>query len=108
MRAEPAENLNAERSHDRYDLDPRAWVRVERCLASAPPPRLEIVGVYHSHPDHPARPSRTDLERAWPDLVYLIVAVEKGRSAAATAWVLCESPRGFDEMEVFLPEGGGR
>jgi proteasome lid subunit RPN8/RPN11 len=48
----------------------------------------EIVGYYHSHPDHPARPSAFDAEHAWPWYSYLIVRIDRGRGADLASWVL--------------------
>ena len=92
-------NLNTERAADRYDLDPKGWMAAEKAAAA----RGEIVlGVYHSHPDHPARPSQTDLDRAWPDLVYMIVAIRGGQAAEWTCWTLNESAKRFDPVVVRL------
>jgi proteasome lid subunit RPN8/RPN11 len=49
---------------------------------------LDVLGFYHSHPDHPAEPSRFDAEHAWPWYSYLIVGVDHGRAAEATSWQL--------------------
>jgi proteasome lid subunit RPN8/RPN11 len=49
---------------------------------------LDILGFYHSHPDHPAAPSGFDLEHAWPWYSYIIVRVDGGRSSQLTSWVL--------------------
>lgn len=68
-------NLNTERAHDRFDLDPKDFNRIDR---EAREKGLDIVGIYHSHPDHPARPSETDLAAAWPGYSYIIVAVNEG------------------------------
>lgn len=59
---------------------------------------LEIVGFYHSHPDHPARPSEFDREHAWPWYSYIIVGVAEGASQEATCWLLAE------DRSRFLPE----
>src|SRR5690606_25408508 len=97
VRAERARNRNTERAHDRYEHDPMEFLRVDRSLAGRD---LAIVGVYHSHPDLPARPAQTDLERAWPALSYLIVSVEKGTPVAARSWVLDEAAGQFQEGPV--------
>ena len=47
---------------------------------------LDVLGYYHSHPDHPARPSQYDLDHAWPTFAYVIVAVAAGAAADMTAW----------------------
>jgi proteasome lid subunit RPN8/RPN11 len=49
---------------------------------------LEVLGYYHSHPDHPAAPSAYDAEHAWPWYSYIIVRVDRGRAAELTSWVL--------------------
>ncbi|MDT3428491.1 proteasome lid subunit RPN8/RPN11 [Paenibacillus forsythiae] len=50
--------------------------------------KLDVLGFYHSHPDHPARPSAFDLEHAWPTYSYLIVAVAEGQAEELTSWEL--------------------
>ncbi len=49
---------------------------------------LEVIGTYHSHPDHPARPSEFDRGNAWPVYSYIIVSIEKGKSTDLTSWTL--------------------
>jgi len=51
---------------------------------------LEVLGYYHSHPDHPAEPSAFDSENAWPWYSYVIVRVDQGRANDITSWVLEE------------------
>ncbi|MGC4083628.1 MAG: M67 family metallopeptidase [Vicinamibacterales bacterium] len=57
----------------------------------------ELLGFYHSHPDHPARPSQFDLDHAWPNFVYVIVSVMAGVSRLMTVWYLKEDRTRFDE-----------
>ena len=80
-----ARNLAADRLADRYTLDPQDYLAADE---EARRDGLEIVGIWHSHPDHPARPSATDLRNAWPDYTYLIVAVHQGEVVDLTAWRL--------------------
>lgn len=63
---------------------------------------LDIVGIFHSHPDSPAKPSEYDREFALPWYSYLIVSVQKGHAADANAWVLAEdrSQFGFEKLEI--------
>lgn len=90
VEATSARNLVTNRAHDRYELDPVDFVRAD---ASARERGLDVVGFWHSHPDHPARPSRFDSERAWPDYVYVIC-----RTTAT----------GAEEMAAFgVPAAGG-
>ena len=60
----------------------------------------ELLGFYHSHPDNPARPSRYDLDHAWPVFAYVIVAVDGGEPQAITSWRLREDRSACDEEPV--------
>jgi proteasome lid subunit RPN8/RPN11 len=60
---------------------------------------LEVVGWYHSHPDHPARPSEYDRDHAWPWYSYIIVSVQNGAPQDMTSWRL------NDDRAEFSPEG---
>src|SRR6201984_3157762 len=60
---------------------------------------LEVVGWYHSHPDHPARPSEYDRDHAWPWYSYIIVSVQNGAPQHMTSWRL------NDDRAEFSPEG---
>ena len=60
---------------------------------------LEVVGWYHSHPDHPARPSEYDRDHAWPWYSYIIVSVQNGTPQDMTSWRL------NDDRAEFSPEG---
>ena len=74
----PLANVEA-RPESRYRIDDRQHIEVRRWLRRLAPP-LEIVGVYHSHPNGPARPSASDLAEAhYPDWVFAIVSLERGR-----------------------------
>jgi proteasome lid subunit RPN8/RPN11 len=79
-----ARNIVVERARDRYEIDPRDHIRIQRDADAA---GLDIVGYYHSHPDHPAQASRFDTERAWAGYVYVIVAVHDGKPVDANAFV---------------------
>jgi proteasome lid subunit RPN8/RPN11 len=57
----------------------------------------ELLGFYHSHPDHPARPSQYDLDHAWPTFAYIIVAVAEGVAKDMTVWYLQEDRSRFEE-----------
>jgi proteasome lid subunit RPN8/RPN11 len=57
----------------------------------------ELLGFYHSHPDHPARPSQYDLDHAWPTFAYVIVAVAEGIAKEMTVWFLKEDRSNFEE-----------
>ena len=100
-----ARNLNEERAHDRYLLDPQAFITTD---AEARGEGLEIVGIWHSHPDSPARPSITDLETAWEGYSYAIVALDQGKAVDLQSYRLdgdrfryepvAGNPRGLPEL----------
>jgi proteasome lid subunit RPN8/RPN11 len=95
-------NLNTERAHDRYQMDPKDMLLVQREFENSP---WDIVGIYHSHPDHPSRPSQTDTDNAWPDYSYVIISVQKGSVASANSWVLNEIECRFYEEPLVTVQG---
>jgi proteasome lid subunit RPN8/RPN11 len=60
----------------------------------------DLLGFYHSHPDHPARPSQYDLDHAWPFFSYVIVSVRGGTAQELTSWRLRDDRSAFDEEDV--------
>lgn len=90
-----ARNLNTERAEDRYELDPEDFLAADREARAG---GLEIVGVWHTHPDHPAIPSETDRAAAWPGWSYVILEVAGGRVAALRSWRL--AGEAFEEEEI--------
>ena len=67
--------------------------------------QVELLGFYHSHPDHPARPSQYDLDHAWPVFSYVIVSVRSGEPAELTSWRLRDDRSMFDEELVKVNAG---
>ena len=61
---------------------------------------LELLGFYHSHPDHPARPSQYDLDHAWPSFSYVIVSVLGGRDDLLTSWRLKDDRSEFQQETI--------
>ena len=94
LRLSPAVNRRTDDPH-RYLIAPDDLRLLEREVRGA---GQEIVGYYHSHPDHPARPSAFDAEHAWPWYSYLIVRIDRGRGADMASWVL------DDERPLMHPE----
>ncbi len=80
-----ARNLNTERARDRFLLDPEDHLAADRVARQR---GLEIVGFWHSHPDHPAQPSTTDLETAWEGHSYLIVSTAAFGTNVLKSWRL--------------------
>lgn len=97
-------NLVTDRRHDRYELDPRDIIAAERRARER---GEEVLGYYHTHPDHPARPSQFDTDHAWPGYHYVVISVQRGRLVRATAWTLApqESPNRFVEAELTVGSG---
>jgi proteasome lid subunit RPN8/RPN11 len=80
--------------HNRYELAPRDFTRAEDEAARR---GLDLVGIFHSHPDHPNQPSEFDREHAWPNLSYLITSVEEGTATGTRAWRLAADRAQFEE-----------
>jgi proteasome lid subunit RPN8/RPN11 len=88
----------AERYH-RFTIDPLAQIEAEK---SADDTGQMVLGYYHSHPDHPARPSEYDRTHVppWSFYSHIIVAIEKGRPAEMTAWYMDENMEQFAPLEL--------
>jgi proteasome lid subunit RPN8/RPN11 len=84
-------------AHRRFEITPKDFLRAEREAAAGGD---GVVGVYHSHPDHPAAPSDYDLEHALPYYSYVIVSVGDGKAGRVTSWRLKDDRSRFDEEEV--------
>lgn len=94
LRLAPAMNRRTDDPH-RYLISPDDLRLIEARLRSS---GQEVLGFYHSHPDHPATPSAFDTEQAWPWYSYIIVGVNRGRAAELASWVL------VDDRSVMHPE----
>jgi proteasome lid subunit RPN8/RPN11 len=95
-------NTITDRPWDRYALDPLEQLRVQK---DADARGLEIVGFAHSHPDHPAIPSRFDAEHAWTFYSYVVASVRKGSLKETRAWRLREGDDPtFDEESLQVPD----
>jgi proteasome lid subunit RPN8/RPN11 len=64
----------------------------------------ELLGFYHSHPDHPAEPSQYDLDHAWPFFSYVILSVSTGEPTQMRSWRLREDRSQFDEQSLVPSE----
>ncbi|MCJ7824571.1 MAG: M67 family metallopeptidase, partial [Anaerolineales bacterium] len=90
-------NFEADQRRRRYQIDARAMMQVE---IAADDRQLEIVGIFHSHPDHPARPSDYDLEHSLPWFAYIITSIEAGRAGSSRAWRLLDDRSQFEEIQI--------
>ena len=93
----PVANLNTERAADRFQLDPAAYRSVDLELRNTD---IDIVGVYHSHPDCPAKPSPTDLVNAWEGFAYPIISICDGKAAEIRCWSLNADGNRFLETRI--------
>jgi proteasome lid subunit RPN8/RPN11 len=93
---------------DRYHIDPAELIDVQKRARDS---GLDIVGFFHSHPDHPPVASRTDLREAlWFANSYLIVEVNNGRAGEIGSFVLCgtdEEDKRFDPEQVSITDAAG-
>ncbi len=98
----PFENQRAiEDQHNRILITDQMYREGE---AYADNKGLLLIGFFHSHPDHPARPSEFDREHALPWWSYLIVSVQQGKSAEVLSWELKEDRSAFCAEEILLHE----
>jgi len=89
--------FDEEERHHRYRINPMDMLRAENTAIALD---MEILGVFHSHPDHPAKPSDYDLEFALPWFKYLITRIQGGSAMETTAWQLLDDRSGFTEIQM--------
>jgi proteasome lid subunit RPN8/RPN11 len=95
--AVPLENSRTEERQRRFLIRPADYRAAE---AEAAARGLLLVGFYHSHPDHPARPSEYDREHALPWHSYLVLAVRDGHAGECTSWILSVDRARFEAEEL--------
>ena len=95
----PVDDPGRETERNRFLIDPLDQLAVEKDARAR---GLEVLGYYHSHPDHPARPSDYDRMHAWPRYSYVIISIERGAPKDLTAWVVAEDRSTFcvEEVEI--------
>jgi proteasome lid subunit RPN8/RPN11 len=93
----PLVNQRTDSARNRYLIDPESFRRAQEKLDRD---GLEVIGAYHSHPDHPPAPSAFDREHAWPWLSYVIVGVEHGHAGELKSWVLTDDREAFHEEQI--------
>ena len=97
-----ARNLNVERARDRYELDPVDWLAAEN---DAHARGLEVVGIWHSHPDRPAQPSETDRTGAWAGWSHVIVSVSSAGAQEVRSFRLVQGDDDAQRSSAFVAEG---
>jgi len=96
-------NERTDSKENRFLISPGQFRDAERYARTA---GLVMVGIYHSHPDSPARPSEYDRDHAWPWFSYLIVSVNKGKAGTSNVWQLRDDRSGYDPQELERLEKG--
>lgn len=86
-----------EAKRNRFLIRPEELMRGERYAAKK---ELDVIGFYHSHPDHPAVPSQYDIEHAWPVYSYVVLAVRTGRAEDLRSWELQSDRPVFNEEHI--------
>jgi proteasome lid subunit RPN8/RPN11 len=104
-----AGNTRTDSAHNRYNIAPQELVKIQRQARSL---GLDIVGFYHSHPDHPAQWSPTDFAEAhWIGCSYVITSVERGKASTTNSFLLAgttEDDKKFEDeaIEIAVTEVG--
>ena len=86
-----------EARHNRYLITPEDYLKAE---LTADELGLSLIGVFHSHPDHPNRPSEFDREWAQPFFSYIITSINEGKAVESRSWRLAEDRTKFEEEEL--------
>ena len=95
-RAARCGNTRTDSAHNRYNIDPKELVRIQREGREC---GEDIVGFYHSHPDHPAQWSSTDFAEAhWLGCSYVITSVEKGKAATTNSFELAGPDESYKRL----------
>ena len=100
----PCNNADSSKPQVWYQIDPREIVRIQR---QAYERNQDILGFYHSHPDCPARWSKSDLAEAhWPGCTYVITSVEDGKAQQTNSFELIgdETDKRFEDEEITIEE----
>lgn len=97
----PARNMEVDVArHNRYLLGADQYLQAE---LEAERRGMQLLGIFHSHPDHPDEPSAFDQEWAQPNLSYVITSVQGGRATGTRSWLLLQDRSRFEEEALVLP-----
>jgi proteasome lid subunit RPN8/RPN11 len=94
-----ANEFEAGEQYHRFSITAKTLMAAEKSAGDA---GQMVLGFYHSHPDHPARPSEYDREHAWPFYSYIIVSIAKREPVDMTCWVLNEQTEAFEKQEIVV------
>lgn len=92
-------NSQKDNRERRFLIPPEEFLRIDR---EADAKGLSIVGIVHSHPDHPDKPSEFDKTHAWPGISYVIVSVSHGKAESFRSWELSNSRNEFMEEGIVV------
>jgi proteasome lid subunit RPN8/RPN11 len=92
-----AENTHEEGRSRRFLIEP---LKIKEFEERAAERDMDVLGFYHSHPDHPAEPSEYDREHAWPGWSYVIASVSAENVEDMRSWVLKGDRSGYDEEPI--------
>jgi len=99
--AKRTENINNSSENNeqyhRFLITPEDMFKAEKIARAA---KLEIIGFYHSHPDHPSMPSGYDKDHALPFYSYVIISVDNGKAQVLTSWELTADRENFEQEEI--------
>ena len=95
----PLINRREDSPHNRFSVTAEDVRDAEKAALGG---EMDLVGWYHSHPDHPARPSQYDQEHAWPWYSYVIVSVAGGKPAEMTSWRLSDDRSEYAREEIAI------
>lgn len=93
----PLVNRREDSPRNRFSVTPLDVIEADRTAQAR---GMDVVGWYHSHPDHPAKPSEYDREHAWPWYSYIIVSVQKGVPQEMTSWRLHDDRGGYRQETI--------
>jgi len=102
MEARRQSNARTDSRENRFLITPEDFRDAERYARAT---GQALVGIYHSHPDSPARPSEYDRDHAWPWFSYIIVSVDHGRAVDTKAWQLKDDRSAYDAVAVVVEQG---
>jgi len=95
-------NRREDSPENRFSVTPKDVLGAEKAAGAR---GLDVIGWYHSHPDHPARPSEYDREHAWPWYSYIIVSVQSGVPREMTSWRLQDDRERYIEETIEIRSG---
>ncbi|MEM6265169.1 MAG: M67 family metallopeptidase [Bacteroidota bacterium] len=99
IEAHPVQNSKEGDQRRRFEISPLDYIRAEKYAMES---GLSLLGVYHSHPNHPAIPSEHDLKQAVPVFSYIILSIQQGNFDHIRSWQLDEDGA-FTEEELQVP-----